>query len=166
MWMGRKGVYFKSQDLQRFKCSFLLTDDKKTKYFWPRTFTFLFQCWLAGYILLLQLFYGNFKTFEHCYLLEGWRWGVVKLERWVAKSGRRRLSQGDGWLSWYLVVHLLATAVLWVRIQISLKNTKWETYKRSGHTLARPKSIQYKNICLHFKQCHADSDDIYIGHAL
>ncbi len=60
----------------------------------------------------------------------------------MAKLGRRRLSQGDGWLSWYPVARLLAKAALWVRIQTSLKNTKWKTYKRSGHTLARPKNLQ------------------------
>ncbi len=79
---GGEGVDFMSQDLQRFKCSLLLTGDKKNKKILTRNF--LHFCSSAGglrYIVLLQLFYGYFKTFEHCYLLEGWRWGVVKLER-------------------------------------------------------------------------------------
>jgi hypothetical protein len=38
--------------------------------------------------------------------------------RWVAKAGR---------LVAKLVAPLLATAALWVRIQTSLKNTKWAT---------------------------------------
>jgi hypothetical protein len=41
----------------------------------------------------------------------------LKNGKWVAK-GR--------WVA-KLVAHLLATAALWVRIQTSLKNTKWAT---------------------------------------
>jgi hypothetical protein len=52
--------------------------------------------------------------------------GWLSLEGWVAKSQR------DGWLSregWVAksVVRQIATAVLWVRIQTSLKNHKWAT---------------------------------------
>ncbi len=35
--------------------------------------------------------------------------------------------QRDGWLVAKLVVRLLATADFWVRIQTSLKKTKWAT---------------------------------------
>jgi hypothetical protein len=42
----------------------------------------------------------------------------AKLGRWVAK----------------LVALLLATAALWVRIQTSLKNTKWATYAKEWPT--------------------------------
>ncbi len=52
---------------------------------------------------------------------DGWlsqgRW-VAKKGRWVAKLGR--------WVA-KLIARLLATAALWVPIQISLKNTKWPT---------------------------------------
>jgi hypothetical protein len=55
--------------------------------------------------------------------------------------------EGYGWLSfreWVLklVARLLAAAALLVRIQPSLKNTKWRHKQRSGqHTLARQKNI-------------------------
>jgi hypothetical protein len=38
-------------------------------------------------------------------------------------DGSRVAKEGDGWLSWY--TRLLATAAHWLRIQTSLKNTKW-----------------------------------------
>jgi hypothetical protein len=53
------------------------------------------------------------------------------VEGWVAKSVARQL----------------AMAVLWVRIQTSLKNHKWATYgkRRNGrHTVACQKNIQKK----------------------
>ncbi len=59
------------------------------------------------------------------------RW-VDKLVRWVAKSGRwlaklvRWVAELGRWVA-KLVARLLATAVLLVRIQTSLKNTKWAT---------------------------------------
>jgi hypothetical protein len=37
-----------------------------------------------------------------------------------------------------LVAHLLATAAVWVRIQISLKNTKWATLAKKWPTHSRP----------------------------
>ncbi len=53
---------------------------------------------------------------------------MAKLVRGVAKLGRRVAKLGI-WLAklerW--VAHLLATAALWVRIQVSLKNMKWAT---------------------------------------
>ena len=44
------------------------------------------------------------------------RWMAKEVGRWVAK----------------LVARLLATAALWVRIQTSLRNTKWATYVSKG----------------------------------
>jgi hypothetical protein len=45
------------------------------------------------------------------------RW-EAKLGRWVAKIGR--------WVAKF-IANLIVTAVLWVRIQTSLKNHKWAT---------------------------------------
>ena len=43
------------------------------------------------------------------------------------------------------VAHLLATAALWVRIQASLKNTKWATLAKEWPTHSSPpKNIQKK----------------------
>ncbi len=56
-----------------------------------------------------------YRTLSGTYSLEGW---VAKLEGWVAKS--------EGWVA-KSVARQLATAVLWVRIQTSLKNHKWAT---------------------------------------
>jgi hypothetical protein len=47
------------------------------------------------------------------------------LGRWVAKLGRKVAKLGR-WVA-KLVARLLARAALWVRIQKSLKNTKWWT---------------------------------------
>jgi hypothetical protein len=52
------------------------------------------------------------------------RW-VAIVGRWVAIVGRWVAIVGR-WLD-KLEAHLLATAALWVRIQTSLKNTKWAT---------------------------------------
>ncbi len=59
------------------------------------------------------------------------RW-VAKLARWVAKLVRweakflRWVAKLERWVA-KLVARLLATAVLWVLIQTSLKITKWAT---------------------------------------
>ncbi len=53
-----------------------------------------------------------------------WR-GISNYERWVAKLGR--------WVA-KLVPSLLATVALWVRIQTSLKNTKWATKPKEWST--------------------------------
>jgi hypothetical protein len=48
-----------------------------------------------------------------------------------------------------LVARLLATAALWVRLQTSLKNTKWATYAKEWPTHSSPpkiKNIYNKNI--------------------
>ncbi len=51
----------------------------------------------------------------------------MTIGRWVAK----------------LVAHLLATAALWIRIQKSLKNTKWATLTKEWPThYGPPKNIQ------------------------
>jgi hypothetical protein len=72
--------------------------------------------------------------------------------------------EGDGWLSfreWVLklVARLLATATLLVRIQTSLKNTKWRHKQRSGqHTLARQKCakklFKLKNVSQKLEMIH------------
>jgi hypothetical protein len=77
---GKRGMDFNSQDLQRFKCSLLLTGDNKLKNC-DQEFLHFFSSAGGLHNTLAAFFYGYFKTFEHCYLLEGWRWGVVKLER-------------------------------------------------------------------------------------
>ncbi len=104
---------------------------------------------LAAFLRLFQdiwtlLFVGG--------LLEGWRWGMVKLKRWVAKLGRRSLSQGDGWLSWYRypVARLLATAALWVRIQTSMKNTKMGNISKGVANILWPAKKYTKNIFFAF----------------
>jgi hypothetical protein len=53
--------------------------------------------------------------------VEGW---VAKLEEWVDKS--------------VPVARQLATAVLWVRIQTSLKNHKWATEAMESPTHSSP----------------------------
>jgi hypothetical protein len=74
--------------------------------------------------------------------LEGW---VAKLEGWVAKS-EGWVAKLEGWVA-KSVARQLTTAVLWVRIQTSLKNNKWAHKQRSGrHTLARQKNIQKREI--------------------
>ncbi len=53
---------------------------------------------------------------------EGW---VAKKEGWVAKQ-EGWVAKKEGWVAKSLA-RQLATAVLWVRIQTSLKNHKWAT---------------------------------------
>jgi hypothetical protein len=65
------------------------------------------------------------------------RW-VAKLGRWVAKLGR--------WVA-KLVARLLATAALLVRIQTSLKNTKWVTSAKEWPTHSSPSKNIYKKVC-------------------
>jgi hypothetical protein len=48
-----------------------------------------------------------------------------------------------------LLATMLATAALWVRIQTSLKNTKYkmgDMSKGVANTMARPKNIKIKNL--------------------
>jgi len=68
------------------------------------------------------LYYFSFNKFIFLSIF-GFRW-----ERYLLPIS----PMGSGWLSkgrWVakLVARLLATATLWVRIQTSLKNTKWAT---------------------------------------
>ncbi len=51
--------------------------------------------------------------------------GVAKFEGWVAKFGGW-VAKSEGRVA-KSVARQLATAVLWVRIQTSLKNHKWAT---------------------------------------
>ncbi len=64
--------------------------------------------------------------------LEGWvairlsrRDGWLSLEGWVAKS-EGWVAKSEGWVA-ESVARQLATAVLWVRIQTSLKYQRWAT---------------------------------------
>jgi hypothetical protein len=49
--------------------------------------------------------------------------GIILQNLIFIKKDQALNFKGDGWLGWWL----LATAAFWVRIQTSLKNTKWAT---------------------------------------
>jgi hypothetical protein len=70
---GKRGMDFNSQDLQRFKCSLLLTGDKKLRNCDQEFLHFVPVLVGYGTFYSCSFFYGYFQTFEHCWR-EGDEW--------------------------------------------------------------------------------------------